>query len=54
MMQQDTFWRKSLFDVYLESQGDYDILFDQVGAEETSVRSGWVNGWLGILTLDVF
>ncbi|PAV76048.1 hypothetical protein WR25_02857 [Diploscapter pachys] len=44
MMQQDTFWRKSLFDLNLESNMAYDALFDQIGVDEKSKRAEWVNG----------
>ena len=44
MMQQDTFWRKNLFDLNLESNMAYDALFDQIGIDEKSKRAEWVNG----------
>uniref|UniRef100_A0AC34RGR7 Nucleotide-diphospho-sugar transferase domain-containing protein n=3 Tax=Panagrolaimus sp. JU765 TaxID=591449 RepID=A0AC34RGR7_9BILA len=43
MMQQDTFWRESLFDKNLED-GDFDALFDQIGANDDDLRAEWVNG----------
>ncbi|KAE9548306.1 hypothetical protein FO519_008482 [Halicephalobus sp. NKZ332] len=43
MMQQDTFWRESLFDKNLE-EGDFDALFDQIGADDDDLRAEWVNG----------
>ena len=51
MMQQDTFWRESLFDSDLEKRDDYDVLFDQVGAEDSSLRAGWINGTVCVATL---
>ena len=42
-MQQDTFWRESLFDKNLE-EGDFDALFDQIGADDDDLRAEWVNG----------
>lgn len=47
MMQQDTFWRRNLFDLNLEEKSvaeGYDALFDQVGDGNTSQRAEWVNG----------
>uniref|UniRef100_A0A914CBN5 Nucleotide-diphospho-sugar transferase domain-containing protein n=1 Tax=Acrobeloides nanus TaxID=290746 RepID=A0A914CBN5_9BILA len=44
MMQQDTFWRKNLFDMNLEDQYDFDALFDQIGHDDQSQRAEWVNG----------
>ncbi|KAF7638550.1 hypothetical protein Mgra_00001927, partial [Meloidogyne graminicola] len=44
MQQQDTFWRKNLFDIGLEQKSSYDLLFDQIGYEENSKRAEWVNG----------
>uniref|UniRef100_A0A914HCQ5 Nucleotide-diphospho-sugar transferase domain-containing protein n=1 Tax=Globodera rostochiensis TaxID=31243 RepID=A0A914HCQ5_GLORO len=57
-MQQDTFWRRNLFELNLEDNMDnindnddigqqqqhYDLLFDQVGHGKHSQRAGWVNG----------
>ncbi|CAJ0576476.1 unnamed protein product, partial [Mesorhabditis spiculigera] len=44
MMQQDTFWRKNLFDLNYEDDLSYDAIFDQIGIDETSERAEWVNG----------
>uniref|UniRef100_A0AC35U5H5 Nucleotid_trans domain-containing protein n=1 Tax=Rhabditophanes sp. KR3021 TaxID=114890 RepID=A0AC35U5H5_9BILA len=44
MMQQDTFWRKNLFDLDLESDKSFDALFDQIGDDGNSYRAEWVNG----------
>ena len=44
MMQQDTFWRRNLFDLNLEDQYDFDALFDQIGHDDQSQRAEWVNG----------
>ncbi|CAK5081839.1 unnamed protein product [Meloidogyne enterolobii] len=44
MQQQDTFWRKNLFDINLEEKLGFDLLFDQIGYEENSKRAEWVNG----------
>ena len=44
MMQQDTFWRESLFDKNLEDDPSFDALFDQIGDDEDSLRAEWVNG----------
>ncbi|KAI1719959.1 nucleotide-diphospho-sugar transferase domain-containing protein [Ditylenchus destructor] len=47
MMQQDTFWRRNLFDLGLEEESvakGYDALFDQVGDGSKSQRAEWVNG----------
>uniref|UniRef100_A0A915M6P8 Nucleotide-diphospho-sugar transferase domain-containing protein n=1 Tax=Meloidogyne javanica TaxID=6303 RepID=A0A915M6P8_MELJA len=44
MQQQDTFWRKNLFDINLEQKLGFDLLFDQIGYEENSKRAEWVNG----------
>ena len=46
MMQQDTFWRKNLFDLNLEDNYEYDAIFDQIGYNEDSKRAEWVNGKL--------
>ncbi|KHN71260.1 hypothetical protein Tcan_08082 [Toxocara canis] len=43
MMQQDTFWRKNLFDLNLEDNYEYDALFDQIGDDQNSERAEWVN-----------
>uniref|UniRef100_A0A1I7XEF7 Nucleotid_trans domain-containing protein n=1 Tax=Heterorhabditis bacteriophora TaxID=37862 RepID=A0A1I7XEF7_HETBA len=44
MMQQDTFWRKNLFDLGFEDDMSFDALFDQIGVDENSMRAEWVNG----------
>ncbi|GMR36117.1 hypothetical protein PMAYCL1PPCAC_06312 [Pristionchus mayeri] len=44
MMQQDTFWRKSLFDQHFEDDMSFDALFDQIGEDENAQRAEWVNG----------
>ncbi|EYC16843.1 hypothetical protein Y032_0032g2527 [Ancylostoma ceylanicum] len=44
MMQQDTFWRKNLFELGFEDDMSYDAIFDQLGVDETSMRTNWVNG----------
>ncbi|CAD6196617.1 unnamed protein product [Caenorhabditis auriculariae] len=44
MMQQDTFWRRNLFDLDLESDMSYDAIFDQLGEGDHSMRAEWVNG----------
>lgn len=45
MMQQDTFWRKNIFEMNYEDNMDYDAIFDQLGSEEeSSMRKEWVNG----------
>uniref|UniRef100_A0A7E5A1N0 Nucleotid_trans domain-containing protein n=1 Tax=Panagrellus redivivus TaxID=6233 RepID=A0A7E5A1N0_PANRE len=44
MMQQDTFWRKNLFDENFEDDTSFDALFDQIGDDEDSLRAEWVNG----------
>ncbi|KAI6186168.1 Nucleotid-trans domain-containing protein [Aphelenchoides besseyi] len=44
MMQQDTFWRRNLFDLRLEDDHSFDALFDQIGKDEQSQRAEWVNG----------
>uniref|UniRef100_A0A914X534 Nucleotide-diphospho-sugar transferase domain-containing protein n=1 Tax=Plectus sambesii TaxID=2011161 RepID=A0A914X534_9BILA len=44
MMQQDTFWRENLFELNLESGGNFDLLFDQIGDSTDSQRAEWVNG----------
>uniref|UniRef100_A0A914ZRZ6 Nucleotide-diphospho-sugar transferase domain-containing protein n=1 Tax=Parascaris univalens TaxID=6257 RepID=A0A914ZRZ6_PARUN len=44
MMQQDTFWRKNLFDLKFEDNYEYDALFDQIGDDQNSERAEWVNG----------
>ncbi|KAH7727448.1 Protein Y57G11C.31 [Aphelenchoides avenae] len=44
MMQQDTFWRKNLFDLRLEDNHEFDALFDQIGDGVNSQRAEWVNG----------
>uniref|UniRef100_A0A914WST6 Nucleotide-diphospho-sugar transferase domain-containing protein n=2 Tax=Plectus sambesii TaxID=2011161 RepID=A0A914WST6_9BILA len=44
MMQQDTFWRANLFDLNLEYNSDYDMLFDQIGDSADSPRAELVNG----------
>ncbi|CAD5209737.1 unnamed protein product [Bursaphelenchus okinawaensis] len=44
MMQQDTFWRRNLFELNLEDDHSFDGLFDQIGKDETSQRAEWVNG----------
>ncbi|KAK5970035.1 hypothetical protein GCK32_017505 [Trichostrongylus colubriformis] len=44
MMQQDTFWRKNLFEVGFEDDMSYDAIFDQLGVNEKSMRTNWVNG----------
>lgn len=44
MMQQDTFWRKNLFDLNLEDNYEYDAMFDQIGYDADSKRAEWVNG----------
>lgn len=46
MMQQDTFWRKNLFELNLEENKDFDALFDQIGDDQNSERAEWVNGIL--------
>lgn len=49
MMQQDTFWRRNLFELRLEAESvmeDYDLLFDQIGEGNKSRRAEWVNGQL--------
>lgn len=51
-MQQDTFWRRNLFELdlehdnneYIEPKEPYDLLFDQIGHGKKSQRAGWVNG----------
>ncbi|KAL3098184.1 hypothetical protein niasHS_002020 [Heterodera schachtii] len=51
-MQQDTFWRRNLFELDLEQNNNehiepkepYDLLFDQIGHGKKSQRAGWVNG----------
>uniref|UniRef100_A0A914WQ83 Nucleotide-diphospho-sugar transferase domain-containing protein n=1 Tax=Plectus sambesii TaxID=2011161 RepID=A0A914WQ83_9BILA len=44
MMQQDTFWRDNLFELDLESEGNYDMLFDQLADSEDSPRAEILNG----------
>ncbi|VDL84871.1 unnamed protein product [Nippostrongylus brasiliensis] len=44
MMQQDTFWRKNLFELGFEDDMSYDAIFDQLGVNEKSMRTNWVNG----------
>uniref|UniRef100_A0A0N5BDE1 Nucleotid_trans domain-containing protein n=1 Tax=Strongyloides papillosus TaxID=174720 RepID=A0A0N5BDE1_STREA len=44
MMQQDTFWRKNLFELELENDMSFDALFDQIGDDGNSQRAEWVNG----------
>ncbi|CAP37710.2 Protein CBG20756 [Caenorhabditis briggsae] len=44
MMQQDTFWRKSIFDLNFEDDMSYDAIFDQLGDGDNSLRKEWVNG----------
>ncbi|ETN84090.1 hypothetical protein NECAME_17253, partial [Necator americanus] len=44
MMQQDTFWRKNLFELGFEDDMSYDAIFDQLGVDENSMRTNWVNG----------
>lgn len=44
MMQQDTFWRKNLFELNLEDNYEYDAIFDQIGYNADSKRAEWVNG----------
>lgn len=45
MMQQDTFWRKNIFDMNYEDDMSYDAIFDQLGSEaDDSMRKEWVNG----------
>ena len=44
MQQQDTFWRQNLFEIGLEDESGYDLLFDQVGHANNSKRAEWVNG----------
>lgn len=44
MMQQDTFWRRNLFDLRLEDNMSYDAIFDQLGIHKNSYRAEWVNG----------
>ncbi|OZC11763.1 hypothetical protein X798_00943 [Onchocerca flexuosa] len=44
MMQQDTFWRKNIFDLDIEENYEYDAIFDQIGYDNHSVRAEWVNG----------
>ncbi|VDN05468.1 unnamed protein product [Thelazia callipaeda] len=44
MMQQDTFWRKNLFDLHFEENHAYDAIFDQIGDDKNSKRAEWVNG----------
>ncbi|TMS35323.1 hypothetical protein L596_002752 [Steinernema carpocapsae] len=44
MMQQDTFWRKNLFDLKFEENEQFDVLFDQIGDDQNSQRAEWVNG----------
>ncbi|KAI6183977.1 Nucleotid-trans domain-containing protein [Aphelenchoides bicaudatus] len=44
MMQQDTFWRRNLFELNLEDDYSFDGLFDQIGKDEESQRAEWVNG----------
>ncbi|VDK48416.1 unnamed protein product [Cylicostephanus goldi] len=34
MMQQDTFWRKNLFELGFEDNTSYDAIFDQLGVDE--------------------
>lgn len=50
MMQQDTFWRKNLFDLNLEDDMSYDAIFDQIGIDDKSMRAEWVNGTLFFFT----
>ncbi|MFH4976019.1 hypothetical protein AB6A40_002728 [Gnathostoma spinigerum] len=44
MMQQDTFWRKNLFDLNFEDNHSYDAIFDQIGDDNNSQRAEWING----------
>uniref|UniRef100_A0A1I7UUH8 Nucleotid_trans domain-containing protein n=1 Tax=Caenorhabditis tropicalis TaxID=1561998 RepID=A0A1I7UUH8_9PELO len=44
MMQQDTFWRKSIFDLNYEDDMSFDAIFDQLGDGDNSLRKEWVNG----------
>ncbi|CAI4233403.1 unnamed protein product [Auanema sp. JU1783] len=44
MMQQDTFWRRNLFELGYEDDMSYDAIFDQIGIDEHSMRAEWVNG----------
>lgn len=46
MMQQDTFWRRNLFELNLEDDHSFDGLFDQIGKDEQSQRAEWVNGMI--------
>lgn len=50
MMQQDTFWRKNLFDLGFEENYQYDAIFDQIGDDQDSERAEWVNGLAFFLT----
>ena len=50
MMQQDTFWRRNLFDLRLEDDFSFDALFDQIGKDEQSQRAEWVNGEIKVVS----
>lgn len=43
-MQQDTFWRKNIFNLNFEDDFSFDALFDQLGNGDSSLRKEWVNG----------
>ncbi|VDN00449.1 unnamed protein product, partial [Onchocerca ochengi] len=52
MMQQDTFWRKNIFDLDIEENYEYDAIFDQIGYDNHSVRAEWVNGLLAFYIIN--
>uniref|UniRef100_A0A1I7YQX3 Nucleotid_trans domain-containing protein n=1 Tax=Steinernema glaseri TaxID=37863 RepID=A0A1I7YQX3_9BILA len=51
MMQQDTFWRKNLFDLNFEENFEFDALFDQIGDDHNSQRAEWVNGESSLMAI---